>query len=123
MDASIRSARRPVWIALSELFLDNEFGADEQALVAETLAASPYSLEELDSILWKEVSPVLCTNTVSVAGEWAGFDPGWLEEQITARLRRPVRWPWWLLPRYVAREAWKDVRPRVEALRSAGESG
>jgi hypothetical protein len=57
------------------------------------LAASPYSVEELQEILLDEVYPVCRSNLFSVAGEWAGFDLEWLESSILRRVRsRLHRW-------------------------------
>jgi hypothetical protein len=83
-------ARRPVWEALSTLFLDTDVSLD-RAFRARVLAESPYSVAELETILADEVFPVCGWNLFGIAGEWAGFDPEWLEERITKRIRRGVR--------------------------------
>ncbi len=77
--------RRPVWIAFSNLFLDTEVSLDRQWRI-DVLAASPYSIEDLEYILIDEVYPICKYNLLSVAGEWAGFDLAWLEDQIQRRL-------------------------------------
>lgn len=82
-------ARRPVWEALSDLFLDTDTSLSRQWR-AEQLAASPYAIEHLEFVLVNEVYPVCKYNLWSVAGEWAGFDPDWLEARILARLNS--RW-------------------------------
>lgn len=74
--------RRPVWLALSDLFLDTDTTLLEPQIVR-TLAASPYSEVELERILVREVQPVCWPNVFW--WEWAGFDPEWLEAQITKR--------------------------------------
>ncbi|MFC4452242.1 DUF7079 family protein [Deinococcus sonorensis] len=81
--------RRPVWDALSELFLDNEL--DEAALqfVVRTLRAAGYDAGDWLAILRHEVAPVVGGNLLTVAGEWAGFDPAWLEQRILARASGP----------------------------------
>jgi hypothetical protein len=84
--------RRPVWGALSDLFLDTDTSLARAWRVG-ILAASPYSIEEFQAILLDEVSPVCRSNFVSVAGEWAGFDPEWLENSILRHLRSPF-YPW-----------------------------
>jgi hypothetical protein len=83
--------RRPVWAALSEMFLDTEV-APRREDIAKTLAESPYSIAELQSILVDEVYPV-CRGNIFVwpGGEWAAFDPVWLETRILRRLRSPFR--------------------------------
>jgi hypothetical protein len=90
------AARRPVWVALSTLFLDTDVSLD-LAYRARVLAASPYTLPDLEAILIDEVYPVCRANLQDYAGEWGGFDPAWLEERILGqrRLRSPLRRRWW----------------------------
>jgi len=84
--------RRPVWEALSDLFLDTDTSLARSWRVG-ILAASPYSIDELQGILVDEVYPVCRSNLFGVAGEWVGFDPEWLESRILHRLRSPFhRW-------------------------------
>lgn len=86
--------RRPVWEALSELFLDTDISLARKWRVG-ILASSPYSIEVLERILIDEVYPICKWNLLSVAGEWSGFDPVWLEARILRRLRspwRPLHW-------------------------------
>jgi len=80
--------RVPVWEALSDLFLDTDTSFARTWRVA-ILAASPYSIGELQKILVDEVYPVCRSNLFSIAGEWAGFDPEWLQGRILRRLRSP----------------------------------
>jgi len=80
--------RQPVWEALSDLFLDTDTSLARTWRVG-ILAASPYSLDELQQILVDEVYPVCRSNLFSIAGEWAGFDLGWLQSSILRRLRSP----------------------------------
>ena len=82
--------RRPVWEALSDLFLDTDNSFTHPGRIA-GLVASPYSLDELERILIDEVYPVCGSNLFSIAGEWTGFDPQWLESSILRRLASPVR--------------------------------
>ncbi len=94
--------RRPVWLALSELFLDTDVEALLPSL-AQGLAGSAYSEAELERILRKEVQPLLQWNLLSVAGVWEGFDPEWLEQSILARRHR-LR-----LPCLFPREDWQHL--------------
>jgi sugar lactone lactonase YvrE len=84
------AARRPVWNALSSLFLDTDVSLDRVWRV-DTLAKSPYSVEQLQSILVDEVYPICKYNLLSIAGQWEGFDPVWLERKILRRLASPWR--------------------------------
>jgi hypothetical protein len=79
--------RKPVWIALSNLYLDTELQEDDYKYMAEVFYKSPYSLAEIDLINKYEVAPVLMPNLLSVAGEWAGFDEDWLIESITSKIK------------------------------------
>jgi hypothetical protein len=74
--------RRPVWSALSDLFLDTEL--DESALrcIAQRLVDSGYMDDELAAILYGEVFPVCIWNMLCVAGEWEVIDTNWLQERI-----------------------------------------
>jgi hypothetical protein len=114
------NARRPVWEALSTLFLDTDTSLlrDHRSAV---LARSPYSVAELEEILSDEVFPICSWNLLSVAGEWAEFDGDWLERTIVRRLQK--RWRWRIgFGRYlVARSLeWRRTRGAVEAFRRRG---
>lgn len=114
-----RDARIPVWIALSDLYLDTEVSTFHDGIAA-TLAASPYSLEALRDILMDDVHPALYPNLLSVAGEWAGFDETWLVERIEAVGRQP-RWRR-RITHWFARDIdlqWRTLEPMIRAARSA----
>lgn len=78
-------ARKPVWQAFSELFLDTDVRMS-YVYAAGLLARSPYSLDELKRILDEEVAPALEFNLLDVAGEWAGFNEDWLVAHIERTL-------------------------------------
>ena len=117
--------RRPVWLALSDMFLDTDTALFRDGNTR-LLAASPYSVDELDAILREEVYPVCSFNLWQVAGEWAGFDPAWLEERILCG--RPSPRPWWCrLRRYLTLgcsvpmrlpEEWASWRQDIVRLRT-----
>lgn len=79
--------RRPVWEALSTMYLDTDVSLS-RAWRVQVLSASPYSLEEMDAILREEIHPVCFSNLLQPAGEWAGFDPDRLEQAIQGRRTR-----------------------------------
>ncbi len=92
--------RRPVWLAFSDLFLDTDVNLWRRENTR-LLAASAYSLAELDAILREEVYPACSFNLSLVAGEWAGFDSDWLEQRILCGGGpRPQSW-WRRLHRYL----------------------
>lgn len=63
-----------IWLAMTELYLDQEFAERDAWQVAEILAQSAYTDAELQRILLDDVHPVFWTNLATVAGEWAGFN-------------------------------------------------
>ncbi len=67
--------RRPVWEAMSDLFLDTETRWS-LGHCARVCAASGYDDATLDRIFWLEVFPEAISNLRSVAGEWAGLALG-----------------------------------------------
>lgn len=106
--------RRPVWLALSELYLDTQLQASDHQRIADVIVASGYTLDEVEAMLRHEVGPVLGANGRSIAGVWDGFDEHWLTEAI---LRRRQSWrrflpafsPWWMV-----RESWHAIRQEAE---------
>ncbi len=112
-------ARIPVWNALSDLYLDTDVALSHRYIVR-TLAASPYSLDELHGMLMYDVHPALYPNLMSVAGEWAGFDEAWLLERIQTIRRRP-RWRR-RITHWFARDIgaqWRTLEPMIRAARNA----
>ncbi len=61
--------RKPVWEAMSDLFLDTETRWSVP-YVARRCAESGYDDEELERIFWGEVFPEAIPNMLQVAGEW-----------------------------------------------------
>ena len=83
--------RRPIWLALSEFYLDTELQDSDLRQIAFTILDSPYSFDEVKSINKYEVFPILQSNLLSPAGAWAGFDETWLVEKITKRLNNKTK--------------------------------
>lgn len=90
LDFNIKD-RTPVWMALSELYLDTELDSNNYSLIGATFVNSPYSLEEICVINKYEVFPVLKYNLMSMAGEWAGFQEKYLVSEITRNLKKRNR--------------------------------
>ncbi|BDD08040.1 hypothetical protein FUAX_04720 [Fulvitalea axinellae] len=78
--------REPVWIALSEFYLDTELQDSDFLRIAFTIIRSPYSLEKVEEINKYEVFPVLQSNLLVTAGEWTGFDKEWLVNRVQESL-------------------------------------
>ena len=104
MGANEIESRRPVWEALSELFLDTELDETDFQRIAMCLAESPYGIGELEDILRFEVLPKLKWNLMCVAGEWAGFDRDWLVETLTPMIGRKGRFQWPSLVAWMIRD-------------------
>ena len=85
-DAEI-DRRKPVWAALSELWLDTELAEDDLRRIAGVMKASGYPIGVLRHIYLYEVAPVVFPNLLVVAGEWAEFDHEWLFAEATRRAR------------------------------------
>lgn len=103
--------RRPIWIALSELYLDTE---PDWERVAGCCSHSPFAIAELQRILFDEVHPVVHLNLWATAGVWDGFDQDWLIASILARNRPPVfRLPWPEERRY----PWRELKPHLVSAR------
>ncbi|MGC5746870.1 DUF7079 family protein [Chryseobacterium sp. NFX27] len=75
--------RKPVWIALSDFYLDTELQDYNFQYIAKIILESSYTFEEIKIINMYEVFPVLQPNLLQPAGEWAGFNEKWLIEAIT----------------------------------------
>ncbi|GAA4272532.1 hypothetical protein U6A24_09720 [Aquimarina gracilis] len=86
------SERKPVWKALSELYLDNELQDSTYSYMVAKFVKSPYDFNEIKYINRYEVFPVLYRNLLSVAGEWAGFEEQWLIRTITNRFNKKNLW-------------------------------
>ena len=82
--------RRPVWEALAELFVATD-GTRTRYWRVRTLAASPYSVAELEEILITEVYPICHANLWRVAGVETDADQFGLERRVLRRLRSPLR--------------------------------
>jgi hypothetical protein len=118
-------ARLPVWDAIADLYLDTAI--DERAIdyIARTLAASPFSLDELDAIYRYEVAPVVHANLKIVAGEWVGWGEEWLRENVVPHVARSGRfrrwWADWRLGRWWmtadTRDDWQAVLRSVRQMR------
>jgi hypothetical protein len=112
--------RLPVWEALSEFFLDTELQPSDHDRIAGVLAASKYSVVEIENILIDEVCPVCKLNMYSVAGEWMGFDTNWLKERMSPRFDKRPRFRFWsfLAHRLMYARHWKKVKARMLELRA-----
>ena len=84
--------RKPVWFALSELWLDTELSDSGLNYIATKMVESGYSLNELRVICDSEIAPVVFKNLQTPVGVWSGFDESWLAQQIVTQMNKPKRW-------------------------------
>jgi hypothetical protein len=120
LDAEGLKSRRPLWAALSNLFLDTELDDGDHDHIAAVLAESVYSIAECEEILFTELYPILIGNMRSVAGVWSGFDLVWLEGAILRRKRRSFVWPRWLQTgRWRIAADWTRIKELVASRRAA----
>lgn len=104
-DASQLRRREPVWVALSELWLDTEIADRDLERIARVMAESDFDIATLRAIYLIEVAPVVWPNLFSVAGAWAGFDERWLCSAIIHNLQHR--------PRYIRFLAWFPLIRRM----------
>ncbi|GAA3917087.1 DUF7079 family protein [Litoribacillus peritrichatus] len=109
----IPEERIQVWETLSDLFLDTELTDADLERMAKVLAESPYSIEQLQDILYYEVYPVCKGNLLCVAGEWAFFGREWVLEYIAPRMNKR---PWLKLPlmhRWMFKSYWMQIKELI----------
>ena len=80
--------RKPIWIALSDFYLDTELQESDFKHIAFQIIESPYSFKKVKEINKYEVFPVLQPNLMSVSGEWTGFNEEWLINCIKKSLAK-----------------------------------
>lgn len=112
--ASLITARKPVWIALSQLFIVSEY-QDSPETIARTLATSPYTIDEIDSILRYEITPILRANLSIFAWPGDTFDKAWLVKKLTSRINRKPLFSFGL-PKAIQAD-WQQVKQYVEVYR------
>jgi len=117
LDIADLPARRPVWDMLQTFYMDTDPWVLMDRIVA-VCGESPYSIEELREILFREVLPVCRWNLLWwVGGEWAGYPMDWLEPRI---LRRHRHGKWSAVFGHVWTLVWwRRLEPRLRAYREA----
>ena len=107
--------RQDIWDAMQMFFMDTDTAIFAEG-IARTCAASKYSLEELEDILFQEVLPACRFNLLMLpAPEWTGFTLEYLTEQVLEKHRFGKRRPFMF--RNFTQEYWGEVRGRILELR------
>jgi hypothetical protein len=85
--------RKPVWQALSNMYLDTDNTEEEFQRIAKVIMSAGYSIDEADIINRQEVFPLVGTNLLSVAGDWAwdSYDQELIAHAVVS-LRRKSTW-------------------------------
>jgi len=78
----------PIWIALSEFYLDTELNKTDLEKIAKVFTKSELTLDEIKEIDLFEVFPILQNNLSNIAGHWTGFEQKQLIEECSRFLNR-----------------------------------
>lgn len=79
-------------LLLSDLFSDNEMSLDEIDSLAASLRSLQISPSTMYWMLRHELFPILFSNLLCVAGQWAGFDEDRLLNEIERRRKSSRSW-------------------------------
>jgi len=118
-------SREAVWILLSGLFVDTKNTAKDLLALGRALQKTGFSVEEIETILRREVAPV-CGQWIvypGAIGPWPMFD----EQDLQKRIEEHLRKPWYKPPLFNAglmlmpgvKREWKIVRNAVRSQRDA----
>lgn len=113
--------RLPVWEAFTEFFRDSQLQDFEYRYMVERLQQSGFTVAELETILRQEVMPVFIVNCWAGAGNWTGWDTGYIRDSITAYAAKRknlapswlTRWFWnWQFKNFLE-EKWKKIAAQL----------
>jgi len=113
------SAREKVWFLLADLFVDTDHAERELRAIGVALKQTGFSVDDVETILRKEVAPVCGRWMRSGAiGPWPMFDEEELRQRIEVYLNRPWYQPppinTGLLGLSGVKRAWRIVRNAME---------
>ncbi|MBC8082245.1 MAG: hypothetical protein H7Z21_03475 [Hymenobacter sp.] len=115
ISTEVAAQRTPVWLALSELYLDTELLDADYKRIALVLREAGLNWAEAEAINTNEVAPVVIHNLLSVAGEWSGFDEEWLVTSIMRCNKPPKllgsRRLWWYFVRRMLKSSLVQLQP------------
>lgn len=119
--------RQNCWIAMSDVFIDNEI--DYRDVAASLTRDCPHmSLPLLREAFFAEVAPALASNGMTPAPEvWTGFDGDKVVEKISEMLaRRHGSWVysighqlWCLTCRWLCMEMWQKLESELRVARGS----
>lgn len=117
----LNAPNRPeIWSALAEHFLDTETSQDipTSALL---LCQARLSIEEAGRVWRYEVTPAVWFNLWDIAGEWAGWDAGWLSDRVKSKRGRwpntpgPLAYLVYRLRVHCADQVWREIERCMQA--------
>lgn len=115
LDPAEIERRLPLWTALADLFLDTDVMLSVPH-IARTIVDGGWSTVEAEEALRWEVRPAFYRNLLSIAGEWAGWDPREVRQAVVeARSDKMGRF---LIGRnrFMPRAEWRAVVTEIERL-------
>lgn len=82
--------RKPLWLVLSDLWLDSEPSEFTYQAIVREILSSGYSFEKAEKIMSEEVAPVVYSNLFNMfpGGTWDGFDDKWLYIKILENIEK-----------------------------------
>ncbi len=116
------ATRTPIWIALSELYLDTELQDADYKTIARIIVESAYTIDEVKKINKYEVFPVLYQNLLSAAGVWNGFDKEWLVAEIIKSINKRTQLKTlnmaaaFTTQKSQFKEAWKKIEKNLDSI-------
>jgi hypothetical protein len=107
-----------VWEAFADQFLDTETRTDIPRIALTCLEAG-LDREGAFNAWAYDVTPALWPNLWNVAGEWCGWDHGWLLKRIASTRVRPSRWAHFVYRRriHMAHANWVAIAECIGLLR------
>lgn len=111
--------RLPVWRAFSELFIDTELSDRDYLHIAKVCIGSPYSMKDLEEILFRETWSAFSLNLYSMAGNWTGWGDDFIQSQVLKKCRFKLYIHWRLNPlkRFFLADSWGKVTCEINVLR------
>ncbi|MGI9541811.1 MAG: DUF7079 family protein [Cyclobacteriaceae bacterium] len=116
----MKKDREPIWIALSDLYLDTELQDFTLDHIANTIQGSPYTLEEVRKIDRQEVFPLLQQNLHSVAGVWGAFESEWVIKECAQQQKKRKNWwyrrycdSYYFVYGGMHKQLWKEIEKRM----------
>lgn len=112
--------REPIWVALSDLYLDTELDDFTLDHIATIIQESPYTLEEVRKIDRYEIFPLLQPNLNNIAGVWGAFESEWVvKECAQRRVKTKNLWYrsycnfYYFMFGGMHKQLWKDIKKRM----------